>query len=191
MKNRKINKKLNGGFTLIELVVSIAIVIILSGVIVNISRFSDTHKSLTLARDEVRVAIRSVQNSSLSIPNPEKKHVCGYGLYLESDKVYKTFYTFVSDSDFEDNPNACRDEVSYSSYNLVASGQREDISSRKLGDALQFTSHIGESIFFKVPYSEVFGDDGQVLMTDYKIDIKNTNVNAQKSITVNTIGRIE
>ena len=91
MKNKKTNKNLNKGFTLIELVVSIAMVTILSTVVLKISRFSDTHKSLTLARDEVRVAVRMAQNSSLSIPNPEQKHICGYGLYIEDNKTYNVF----------------------------------------------------------------------------------------------------
>jgi prepilin-type N-terminal cleavage/methylation domain-containing protein len=191
VKNKNINKKLNSGFTLIELIVSIAIVMILSSVILNVARFSDTHKSLTLARDEVRVAIRLAQTSSLSIPNPEEKHVCGYGLYIEDIKTYKLYYIFVKDTDFESNPNSCQDEVSYHSYNLAGATQIKEFSTRKLGEDLEFKLHIGESLFFRVPYSEVYGDDGQLLASDYKIDIENTNVSAQKSITINTVGRIE
>jgi prepilin-type N-terminal cleavage/methylation domain-containing protein len=191
VKNKKTNKNLNKGFTLIELVVSIAMVTILSTVVLKISRFSDTHKSLTLARDEVRVAVRMAQNSSLSIPNPEQKHICGYGLYIEDNKTYNVFYTYISDSDFSDNPNTCQEEASYRSFNLVDSAQVAEISSRKLGDALIFTSHIGESIFFRVPYSELFGDNGELLAFDFVIDIQNTNVGATKSVTINNVGKIE
>ncbi len=193
MKNKKTDKKLNNkGFTLIELIVSISIVVILSGVVLNVSRFSDTHKSLTLARDEVRVAIRSAQTSSLSIPNPEKKHVCGYGVYIQTNKIYKIFYIYVSDSDFGNNPNSCRDETNYHSYTLVAGTQKEDLSTRTLGNDLEFeAANVGKGIFFRVPYSDVFGDDGQPLAADYVINIKNTNVGAQKSININTIGKIE
>lgn len=191
MKNKNINKKINAGFTLIELIVSIAIVMILSSVILNVARFSDTHKSLTLARDEVRVAIRLAQTSSLSIPNPEEKHICGYGLYIEDAKTYKLYYISVSDADFEANPNSCRDEINYHSYNLAGATQIKEFSTRRLGEDLEFTSHITKSLFFRVPYSEVYGDNGLLLSADYKIDIKNTNHGAEKSVIVNTVGRIE
>lgn len=191
VKNKNTNKKLNAGFTLIELVISIAMVAILSGIVLKVSRFSDTHKSLTLARDEVRVAIRMAQTASLSIPNPEQEHICGYGLFIENDKTYKVFYTHISASDFGDNPNACQEEASYHSYNLVPNAQRGELSSRTLGDGLVFASKINESIFFRVPYSDVYGDDGEMLATDYTIDINNTNVGATKSITINGVGRIE
>lgn len=191
MKNKNTNKKLNGGFTLIELVVSIAMVAILSAVVLRVSRFSDTHKSLTLARDEVRVAVRMAQTASLSIPNPEQEHICGYGLFIEDNKTYKVFYTHISASDFGDDPSTCQEEANYRSYNLVAGGQRGELSSRTLGDGLIFTSHVGESIFFRVPYSDVYGNDGEMLAADYAIDINNTNVGATKSITINGVGRIE
>jgi len=191
VKNIKINKNYEKGFTLIELVVSIAIVAILSGVVLQISKFSDTHKSLTLARDKVRVMVRLAQNSSLSIPNPEQKHICGYGMYIEDAKNYKVFYTFASDGDFGNDPNTCRDDVIYHSYNLVPGTQRSDLITGSLGDALVFTSHVGESIFFRVPYSEVYGNDGQQLVANYQIDINNTNVGATKSVTINSVGKIE
>ena len=164
---RAINYSLRKGFTLIEVLLSIAMIAILSASVIQLASFSDTHKSLTLATDELRASIREAQSSALSIPTPLDRHVCGFGIRIvdaavvtDPDVEYEIFYTWVTDGDFAANPETCREDVSYLNGSAT---NYEVIRVVTLSDGLEFESGADTTLFFVVPYGEVYGDDGSAL----------------------------
>lgn len=179
------------GFTLIELLISLAIVAIVTGSVLQVARFSDTHKSLVLATDEFKAALRMAQSSSLSIPNPEGEHICGYGVYIISDgnnNSYELFYTDVNNATFRANPNTCRDEAIYRDYSNAPAATV--IQTFKLSDGLEFSTGVGEGIFFRAPYGEVHKNDGAEADAVRRYTIQNTN-GASRSVDVNEFGKME
>ena len=185
------SKTKNKGFTLIELIISLAMVAIVTGAALQVARFSDTHKSLTLAVDEFQAGLRTAQSSALSIPNPDNRHVCGYGIYIQNGVTYDLFYTYVSNAQFELDPETCNNDNNYRSYNLAGAGNRAVIESTTLTGNLQFTTEVGRSIFFIVPYGQAFANDGSELGGDVTYTIQNTGNLSNKSVTVNEFGRIQ
>ncbi len=181
-------KNKNRGFTLIELIVSLAMVAIVTGSVLQVARFTDTHKSLVLATNEVRAILRTAQSSALSIPNPQAEHVCGYGVYINNVSQYELYYTYVIDDDYKADSNACINDVGYRTY---ACADKKIMQALKLTDNLNFASQIGKSIFFSVPYGEVFGDDGDLLSADLVYTITNTGNGASRQISINEFGRMQ
>ena len=194
---KKINK--NRGFTLLELIISLAMIAIVTGAVLQIARFSDTHKSLTLARDQLRAVIRSAQSSSLSIPNPDGRHVCGYGIYVNNATDYELFYTFVETNVYEIDPNTCINDQTYRTYSGTAAGtSRDTIQNFNLKFSESSVNNLEfdvadrlRSIFFIAPYGEVFGNDGLQLLVAEDYTIHNTTNGGARSISVNQYGKID
>ncbi len=198
MRNRKTKKSLRyqKGFTFIELMISMAIIAILSASVIQMARFSDTHKSLTLAVDEFRASLRTAQSSALSIPNPQDRHVCGFGVWIGDsnpafpgiDNKYEVFYTFVDFGDFADDPETCKTDPNY--RNGTGTVNYERISGNTLPSGLNFQGHIDETIFFIVPYGETYGNDGALLGADMTFTIANISGDT-KSAIVTPEGKID
>lgn len=148
-KNKKLNKS---GFTLIELMISMAMIAILSAAALQIARFSDTQKNLTLATDEMKAAIRMAQSYSLSIPNTESdQHVCGFGVRTENNgKDYFVFYTYADNNAFKNNTNVC-DTVAYKSWS-VANGR--ELESFSFSSESGVTISTDKEVFFESPYGD-------------------------------------
>lgn len=213
MKNKKkihelstVNRQLStveAGFTLIELILSMAMVAILTAAVIGLANFSDTHKSLTLAADEFRAAIRSAQSSSLSIPNPTDEHVCGFGIKILSANTYETYYTYLTPGQFQGDPDMCKTEVQFLDGSEVGTLVNYVIvSSHTLPNPLVFDgSRIGESIFFKTPYGEVHANNGSLATVSGDFDAVSGELNPPfeiknsagdlKSVVVTKYGRIE
>ena len=194
MQKTKNNPKNNfSAFTLIEVVISLAMVAIVTSAALQLARFSDTHKSLTLALDQLRAALRSAQSSALSTPNPQGRHVCGYGLYVKDTTTFELFYTFATNAQFSANPNYCSSAggASLRSFSLAPAGQKEVTQTLSLESGLQFSSEVGKSVFFITPYGETYDNAGTRLVGTITYTIQNTNNSSSKSISVNAFGKID
>jgi len=184
------------GFTLIELIISLAMVAIITGAVLQVARFSDTHKSMTLATDQFRAVLRTAQSSALSVPiheisDPDKQHICGYGVYIKDSSEYLLFYTTVKKNDFKTNPFSCRDDEEYRYYDGRPQ-DTNDIQSFKLEDGLKFTA-TDRSIFFIAPYGEVCDDTGAMMdevSPDFDFKIEMNAGGASRDISVNSFGKI-
>lgn len=179
----------NSGFTFVELVISVAMIAILSASIIQMARFSDTHKSLTLASDEFRAALRTAQSSALSIPNPQDRHVCGFGVYIPDNAVdnqYEVFYTYVDNVTFVDNPEICKTD---SSYRDGTTGY-EIVNGTTLPESVTFQNPVNETIFFIVPYGETYDNNGNLLGGNVTFTIINL-AGDTKSIVVTPMGKID
>ncbi len=190
MRNKnKIKKENSVGFTLIEVLISIAMVAILTGATLQISRFSDTQRNLTIESDRFLFTIREMQSYSLSIPNQTAGRVCGFGIYIQSNTVYRSFYTF-SKSASNDACNKCL------GYNvLLADGCQKEMMSA--GEDLQAKglkfadSNIAKDIFFSAPYGDVYQNKTALTSAiNFQIE-KTTNASEKRIVTINKFGKIE
>jgi prepilin-type N-terminal cleavage/methylation domain-containing protein len=146
----------NKGFTLIEVLVSLAMIAILAGITLQTVRFSDTNKSLIIERDKFRSAIREAQNNSLVIPNENNEHVCGFGVNVDSSgNSYRLFYTFAKI--WETPEAACAGCLSYDCWKTDPDNCGGGIidSDIVLPDGISFTVGQGSSVFFSAPYGDV------------------------------------
>jgi len=192
-KAKKAEKKLkNQGFTLIELMLSLAMIAILAGTTLSINRVSDTERILFLNLNEIVSAIRFAQSNSLAIAVDEQhndRHICGFGFVADSSTTYKIFYTYATNGQYRNNPDVCNN----SNYlGLPASGnQVEYINSFKLkGDGVEFDSgDVGNNneFVFKVPYGEVYFNGNHSFGSE---EIKIKKGGSEKSITINSFGQI-
>lgn len=188
MIGRKSEKK---GFTLIEMVLVMAMITIVTGAVLNIARFSDTHKNLTIAADELLANLRIAQSKALVTFQPEDgtQHVCGYGISVKelgdesSGGTYELFYSFATESDFQDNPEFCEDNEALGRYaEALALGKLAVAEVFHLPGGVVFAGDIGESVFFRAPYGESTAGD---------FVIQKSDGSGSKTIRVSDLGQIE
>jgi prepilin-type N-terminal cleavage/methylation domain-containing protein len=170
-----------GGFTLLELVVVMAMIGILSGASFKLIKFSETSQNITLATSELKGVIRSAQTLALAPPiikgddDTTRRIICGFLVKKMGDKdnQLEIQYAYSVDNDVKD----CR---VISDIDDVCS---DDIECEKYEERIFDGFTIGSvNIFFKAPYGEVFGVD--------KITITQNDGQFSKSIKVNKYGKI-
>lgn len=185
----------NRGFTLVEVIISITILIVLATAVFSVSRFSDTHKDLTLAKSELEATIRFAQISAVSVPVADKDHVCGFGVYFDSSGMkYDVFYNFVDEGVYRANPDVCLEDSSYRIYDPGRSVFVSD-ESHQLFDKLQLDpDDRGKAIFFSTPYGQFCDNNGDFFdLSDFeeiKI-VKKEDDSISRSVIITGAGRVE
>jgi prepilin-type N-terminal cleavage/methylation domain-containing protein len=170
------------GFTLIEIIMGMAIVTFLSATMFRVIKVSDTQQGLIMNAEKVKASLRLAQANSLSIPQESGlSHVCGYGLKGAKDSGdLEIYYKYIEGGDLS-NLGLCdggTDDV------------KETITDNiKLDEKYQIKADV--DVFFKSPYGEVRGSSGP-LGADDKIEIlvENNESNKTKTITINSAGKI-
>ena len=177
-KNIQIDKNKNRGFSLVELMVAVALIAVLTSIIITTARFSETQKNLTLATDAVQSTIRLAQSYSLSIPNEGDDNICGFGFYVKTDKSYAVYYTY--DNDPTDS-STCDDFVdpAVSIRTELETGSFSDDEKVKFD-----SSAVGEYAFFSSPYGDVKKSNS------FKL-ISTGNSGGEKTINVSLQGKID
>ncbi len=181
------NKTITGGFSLIELMVTIVIFVIISSVIIfNYPNFRD---KMSLSREVANIVsdIRTAQVYSLGTKQHENfgiNEIKGYGVYFNttSSKQYQIFLDLVSSDNRIYNVG---EEVGLA----IQITTTNKISSLKCGS----NSCTEVNIFYSRPYVNAFisNNDGSY---DYvEIEVQSTlNVSLKKTIKVNkTTGHVE
>ena len=170
------------GFSLIELMLSIGLIAILSATMLRIANFTTTEKNLILAIDQVRQGLRSAQAYSLTIPNSNIKHICGFGLrVVNSGTQYEIFYTTATDAAWDANPiNACSVCNTYMSGATVQCDGSSSLQTVDLQGNVTFINPDDDYAFFRAPY----GDPASP--RDFDLNGGNT-----PDISVKTTGKIE
>lgn len=176
---------------MIEILIVLGMIALLTASVLSIASFSESKKNLTLAADQLRVAIRTAQSYALSIPQigNSGEHICGFGVYTTSAGEFVIFYNATNDSSDPKAEN-CK-TADYSKYN--SSGTSTDVQSYKLTDGIDFTSQ--QSIFFKVPYADVYNDSGSRIQgtttVDFEINDGSADAEGTRTIKINSFGKIE
>lgn len=183
-KQKKIAKK-NKGFTLIEVLVSLAMIMILTGTTLQVVRFSDTQKSLNIEANRFRSVIREAQSYALAIPNEADEHICGFGVYIVGVSNYYLFYTIAKD--WETPGQECADCMG----NLI---NEDKCGIASIGSTFVLPSEIvfesgDQDIFFKVPYGEVY--QGGALLPTGGVGFTITHNTNSDTISVNELGKID
>ena len=169
------------GFTLIEMVVVMAMIGIVSGVTLKLIRFSDVGRSLSMATAELKGVIRTAQTLALAPPMKEVGgkvvHICGFVVQKGSgDSELKIRYAYPSNGDLKE----CRFITNISDVCNGGTMPCEDYET-KFFDG--FEIGLPSDIFFRTPYGKVVG--GPVTIT-----INQVGSIYIKSITINKLGKI-
>jgi prepilin-type N-terminal cleavage/methylation domain-containing protein len=184
------------GFTLIEMIVVMAMIGIVSGATLKLVRFSDINKNLSLTTAEVKGAIRTAQTLALAPPlvtdNSDKVlHVCGFVVENTSSSLGELEIKTVLPKG--DDPVICRklsiigEICDNGSTTTCQSYEKKDFESFKI---ISGTNN-PVKIFFRTPYGKVIGastitiqqvDEGGGGISGHS---KNIEINKQGKINVN------
>lgn len=175
---KNINKN-SQGFSLIELMIAVALIAILTSIIVTTASFSDTQKNLTLTKNELQAAIRLAQSYSLSIPEMENGNVCGFGVEVEDLRKYSIFYTYNSDAGGE--PEACENDPTATGTTVI----KEVIKDVEIAENKKVTVASDGIAFFQSPYGDFFGGNKIFTLTS------SGTSGGTRTITVSSSGQIK
>ncbi len=183
-KIKKKKKDNSQGFTIIELIISMAIIAILTGSIVQVVRFSNTFKAVNIEANSLRDIVRTAQLYSLFSPDLEnltsEEKVCGFGVQVGGKGLI--FYNYI-DLTAGENIKDCENKRVYDPGESRTVENSEVVFSPKV-------SVVGEDIYFEVPFGEVFDKNGNNGSTLFTVTSKSKS-NFKKEISVNNAGRID
>lgn len=168
---------------MIELMISMAIVMILTGAMVQIVKYSETRNALNWEVNKVRSAIRLAQSYSLSLPNMTDRHICGFGAYVSDNDSFEVYYTY--NDDFTSNPFGCDNVADHPpnvSENEISGVSLETIN---LENEVNFKdSELDDYVFFFAPY----GEKSVASISSFVLEDSNDN---EATININSEGKID
>lgn len=186
--NRTINQF---GFTLIELVIVMAMIGIISSASFRLIRLSDTHRSLSIAMTELKGAIRTAQTLALAPPIVEippvgsgnLRVICGFGIRngsgINSDQL-EVFYSYSNNRDVKD----CRKIVGVID---ACSGNNTCLEyEMKFFDGFVLSQDSGNdvNIFFRSPYGDVFGQGTVKIAQNGQTYFKEIEINEYGKVNI-------
>jgi prepilin-type N-terminal cleavage/methylation domain-containing protein len=161
--NKNVGRKLLNsvaGFTLIELVIVMAMIGIISSASFKLIRFSDTNRSLSIAAAELKGAIRTAQTLALAPPTIDDgsgtgklRTICGFGIRNgDSDNKVEIVYSYSIAGEVKD----CR---RIDSFATACDGSNTCLPyETKFFDGFTISQPASSGgIFFRSPYGKVFG----------------------------------
>src|SRR3989344_5457759 len=166
--------KIKNGFTLIELMVSIAIVGILASIVVANTRFGERQQALAQTAQKLALDLRKAQNSALA---PGAETDCIYGLKIDSDSSY--FIYKRSDSE-------CQNDGQYKYVNGSAS-KTETIL---LNKNIKFITVLNKEVAFEAP-EPIVHIDGASTTASLEIELFSSVNNTTKKVVINRLGQME
>lgn len=180
----------SNGFTLLELIIVMAMIGILSSASFKLVKFSETHRSISIAMAEVKGAIRTAQTLALAPPVIEEggvfRTVCGFGVRSLNSLPggnLEVYYAYSVNGEVKD----CREISaigSLCSSGVIACPKYESklIKDYKVGQGSGGSN--GVNIFFRSPYGKVFGEGVITVTQDDNSYSKKLNINKYGKINV-------
>ena len=165
--------KIKNGFTLIELMVSIAIVGILASVIVVNTRFGERQQALAQAAQKLVLDLRKAQNSALA---PGAETDCIYGLKIDSDGSYFIYKR----SDAE-----CLIDGQYK----YIDGSANKTETILLNKNIKFVAW-NKEVAFEAP-EPIAHIDGASTTASLEIELFSSVNNTTKKVVINRLGQME
>lgn len=125
-----LNKKNKGGFTVVEMLVVVAIILLLSGLMFTNYRSAQSETALQLSSQQLASDLRRAQNMALSTAITSQGIVSkgGYGLYFDTNSDSATKYILFA----ECNPEEAFNPIAESCKNKLGQSVSEEIESTDL-----------------------------------------------------------
>lgn len=193
-KNKiKINKKgilqEKSGFTMIEIIMGMGIVIFLSAAMFRVVSVSNTNQGLIVNGEKIKAGIRTAQSYSLSIPQEsgEKRHVCGYGINRQNNTSFVLYYLYAIESSFRDDVDLCdyNDRLRYTNGSGIG---KVDLQIINLNNGYSINQY--EDVFFKSPYGEIIVNgiplSSSGIVSFGVVDRSSQSIN----VNLNSVGRV-
>lgn len=184
-KNKNLKFICKRGFTLIEILITMGIVMFLSASMLQIIRVSDTQRGLIIGAEEVKSGVRLAQTYALSIPQDStQRHICGFGVHPSGSELI-VYYLY--NNDFRSNPESC--DTNNIDYSPGSGLTRVDVKTVDLGSEFNVT---GQDIYFKSPYGEVYVESGGELSGGEVryITVVRSSDGQSKQVVINGGGKI-
>jgi type II secretory pathway pseudopilin PulG len=193
-KNKtKINRKevfqKKRGFTLIEIIMGMGVVIFLSAAMFRVVSVSNTSQGLIVNAEKIKAGIRAAQSYSLSIPQEsgEKRHICGYGINRQTDSSFVLYYLYALESSFGGDVDLCdyNDRLRYSNGSGIG---KVDLQIINLSEGYTINQH--RDVFFKSPYGEIL-ENGASLSSSEIVSFGVVDRSSQSiNVNLNSVGRV-
>lgn len=173
------------GFTLVEVIIVVAIIGILSSVSLYSLTSSRNNKDLRTAQREISSSVslaRSYALQGIAIPNSTAGAPCGYGFRFVSPESYEIFYIKTSSS------NTCAN-FSYSGC-LNSGSNCVRLEEYTLSGNVRIKEDIaGTEIYFSVPHGDAYQNSG-ALFSDRTLTIETSSGSATKTIMIGASGSV-
>jgi prepilin-type N-terminal cleavage/methylation domain-containing protein len=183
VQKKRYENKVRGGFTLVEVLVTIGILVILLSATVGITRTGDQQVLLSKEQSLLLVALNRAKASALQTffqPN----HPCGYGIFID---IVSNSYTLFQDQ--PTNPSDCTtaNHLFDAPGEVLTIGVTPQIYT--LPPGVQFGSATNVStVVYLPPNPDVFINNGALQIGI--ITLQSNNAAAVRSIQINNAGQI-
>lgn len=186
MANLEFRKKRRGseGFSLVELLVTILITMMLSGLVITYSSFGRAQIALYVEQAKIAQAISRAKSLAIASYASPQKNICGYGFHIDyENRQYAIFEYAVSNC---------------SGILNIDSGQSQyykEIEKYTLNSNLDFIVNEGESLKDVLflppdPQTKIWKIDEAMPSSFGKIKIKTADGSATAEVGVTTAGQV-
>jgi prepilin-type N-terminal cleavage/methylation domain-containing protein len=195
---KKEKKDYQRGFTLVELLITIVIFVMLTGVVLfNQNKFDSTVLLKNLAYD-IALTIRQAQTYGVNVKESQQSgNFSSYGVYIKSDETQKIIFFSDIDGDksFSDEDMSCPandvDSECMQKYTLKRGNYISKICVMNTGESSCL--EISElTIYFKRPNPDAYiYADGSTVTSEYsEIEISSVDNSSKVSVVITSVGQI-
>lgn len=176
----------NRGFSLIEVLVVIAIISILAAILLGYSRNNSRQIFLTSLISKTEALIANARASSIqTFFNNPSDVICAHGVQFDVDAQKAYVFQFIEE------PGSCPDEARINDYRDPSKFKRLDGSSNQVSfESNQFSVELGESSFYMI----FIPPDPVTIFEDSIAESETLNIrvdNLKGSVTMTKYGQVD
>lgn len=184
--NKKACPPFRQGFTLLELILVIAIISIMTAVGLALSTKLRTSKKVESAKREVVSVIRLTQNNALQGKTVSGSTPCGFGFRFTSQTEYEVYYVPLVSGSFSD----C-DEQNENQSMRYCGGNCQVLETFSLETGVIMSSNNDDAqAYFSIPHGNVFSSNGTALSST-EFTLEDEGGSKQEDISINFSGSVQ